>query len=277
MGRTLGRLFRENGVCEIGDILNRSWKSAERAADFIGAGRPVGDAGALTRADVFMMSVSDTAIHHSAMELARTDAAGPGVMAFHCSGGIPSSALDPLVDRGVTTCAVHPVKSFADPETSLRTFSGTLCGVEGNDQACDTVGRLFEDCGAKIFRLKTAEKEIYHAGSVFVCNYLTSLLDIGLKCFERAGVERAVAMEVIGPLVMETVRNNLQWGPEKALTGPIARGDSELVRKHISKLTAWDESVAALYRELAKPTVDVSRRKGAADTESLETIKALLG
>ncbi len=276
VGRTLGRLFRENGLCEIGDVLNRSPRSAERAAGFIGGGRVIADTSELTPADVLMISVSDAAIHSMAIELAQTNAARPGAIAFHCSGGVPSSALDPLAHKGVKTCAVHPVKSFADPETCVETFPGTFCGAEGDGHALDLVDQLFEGCGAKIFRLKTEEKEIYHAANVFICNYLTSLLDVGLKCYERAGVERGTALEVMGPLVMETVRNNLELGPETALTGPIARGDHELVRKHIQKLTDWDAGVAALYKALAKAAVDVSRRKGAADAKRLETIETLL-
>lgn len=80
----------------------------------------------------------------------------------------------------------------------------------------------------------------------------------------------------MGPLVRETVRNTLEFGPEAALTGPVARGDAELVRKHISKLAEWDGDVSALYRELAKATVDISRRKGLAQTKNLEAINALL-
>lgn len=135
VGRTLGRLFHDSGLCEIGDILNRSRQSAERAADFIG-------------------------------------------------GGLPSSALGPLADKGLEVCAVHPVKSFADPETCIETFAGTFCAAEGDDRALDIVSDLFEGCGATVFRLRTEQKEIYHAATVFVCNYLTTLLDVGLKCFE---------------------------------------------------------------------------------------------
>lgn len=276
VGRTLGRLFRGNGLCEIGDILNRSRRSAEEAADFIGGGRPIADIGELTSADVWMMSVSDPAIHPMAVELAQIAAASSGTIAFHCSGSIPSSALDPLAAKGVHICSIHPVKSFADPQTSLETFRGTFCGAEGDGCAVAVAGAMFEGCGAKVFRLKTEEKEIYHAASVFVCNYVTALLDVGLKCFERAGVDRAMALDVMGPLVMETVRNNLEQGPEASLTGPIARGDHVLVREHISKLEEWDADIAALYRELAKPALDISRRKGAADAKGLEAIKTLL-
>jgi predicted short-subunit dehydrogenase-like oxidoreductase (DUF2520 family) len=276
VGRTLARLFRENGLCEIGGIVNSSIHSAEQAAEFIGGGWPVANIRALTPADIIMISVSDAAINAVAVSLADEDIVQEGAIAFHCSGGVPSSALGPLAKKGVKTCAVHPVKSFSDPETCLRTFPGTFCGAEGDDHARDLVGRLFEGCGARIFTLKTEEKEIYHAGGVFVCNYLTALLDFGLKCYEHAGLERGTALEVMGPLVLETVRNVLEFGPEPALTGPVARGDHELVRNHILKLTEWDAGVAALYRELGKAAVDIARRKGAADPRRLAITETLL-
>lgn len=276
VGRTLGRLFRANGLCEVGDILNRSWQSAAEAVDFIGGGRPLSAIDELTAADAIMISVSDAAIHSLAVDLARSAAARPGTVAFHCSGGVPSTALAPLAEKGLDTCAVHPVKSFADPGSSVGTFPGTYCGAEGSDRALDIASDLFESCGGKVFRLKTEQKEIYHAATVFACNYLTALLDVGLKCFERSGVERATALEIMAPLVWETVRNTLERGPDAALTGPIARGDHDLFRKHLLKLQAWDPEVAVLYRELAKPALDISRRKGAAHAADLEAIKAFL-
>lgn len=276
VGRTLGRLFRDNRLCEIGDILNRSQQNAEAAAAFIGGGRPISDSGELTSADTWMISASDPAIYPLALELAQTGAAPPGTIAFHCSGGVSSTALGPLSDAGIATCAIHPVKSFADPQACIETFAGTFCGAEGEDRALDVVGNLFERCGATIFLLKTEDKEIYHAATVFVCNYLTTVLDAGLKCFEQAGVDRPTALAVMGPLVMETVRNNMEHGPEVSLTGPIARGDPVLVRKHIAKLAQWDGDVLALYRELAKATLDISRRKGAANATDLEAVRTLL-
>ena len=276
VGRTLGRLFHDNRLCEIGDILNRSLNSAQEAAAFIGGGRPIADIVELTPADVVMISVSDAAIQPVAESLAEMDIVREGAVAFHCSGGVPSTALGALSNRGVRSCAIHPVKSFADPETCLQTFSGTFCGAEGDDRACEIAGELFEGCGARMFRLKTDQKEIYHAASVFVCNYLTTLLDVGVKCYGRAGVDREKALEVIAPLVMETVHNNLKFGPEQSLTGPIARGDHGLVQKHIEKLAQWDDGVAALYKELARATVDISRRKSAADAVGLESIETLV-
>ena len=48
-------------------------------------------------------------------------------------------------------------------------------------------------------------KTVYHAGSVMVCNYLTALMEAGLQCFEKAGLPRNTATEMMEPLVRETL------------------------------------------------------------------------
>ena len=57
-----------------------------------------------------------------------------------------------------------------------------------------------------MFDIEPQSKTIYHAASVFVCNYLTALLEIGARCYEKSGLDRGTAMQVMEPLVREIGR-----------------------------------------------------------------------
>src|SRR5690606_13610867 len=115
VGKALCRVWRQQSVFTIGDVLNRRAGSARAATSFIGAGRPIDDWAQLRRADVLMLSVPDDAITACVDKLKNSKAVGPGTIVFHCSGSKPSSLLAPLEASGARVASVHPVKSFADP------------------------------------------------------------------------------------------------------------------------------------------------------------------
>jgi predicted short-subunit dehydrogenase-like oxidoreductase (DUF2520 family) len=116
-------------------------------------------------------------------------------------------------------------------------------------------------------------KTVYHAASVIVCNYLTALLETGVRCYEKAGFTRDDALRMMEPLVRETLDNVFKLGTVKALTGPIARGDHTVVARQVEALAAWEPRIAALYKELGAVAVDLARAQGTADADALAAIE----
>ncbi|MEK6594272.1 MAG: DUF2520 domain-containing protein, partial [Pseudomonadota bacterium] len=133
-----------------------------------------------------------------------------------------------------------------------------------------------ERLGAIVSEIDPGFKTIYHAASVMVCNYLTALMETGLRCYEKSGLTRQTALAMMEPLVRETVDNVFKLGTVKALTGPIARGDHEVVARQLEALTAWDARVGGLYRELGAVALDLARTQGEADAGALVQLEEIL-
>lgn len=260
VGRTLGRLFAARGVFDVQDVVTRSDASAQAAVAFIGAGRALSDAAAARPATVWMLAVADDAIAPVAGQLARS-APLAGAVVFHCSGAKASSELAALRRAGAHVASVHPVRSFADPETVAAAFDGTFCGVEGDDAALATLLPAFEAIGARPVRIDAAAKTVYHAAAVFASNYLVTVMDAALRAYQDAGIPADVARELARPLATETLNNVLRLGPEAALSGPIARGDAATVARQHDAVAAWDPATGTLYDALATATWDLARRK----------------
>jgi len=276
VGKTLARLWVDHGVFQVRGILNRSLASGQQAADFVGAGQGVASVEHLSPSDAVMISTSDEAIELSCLKLCDTGAVNAGTVVFHCSGSLPSSILSSAKRCGADTASVHPIKSFAEAARSVETFAGTFCAIEGDDAACRMLADVLVRCGARTFEVRPEAKTIYHAGTVFVCNYLVALMETGLKCFEQAGVPRETAIKVIQPIIQGTVRNVIDLGPARALTGPIARGEASVVRRQLEALDQWDEKVAEAYRILAAVALDLSESQGTAPEESLTRMADIL-
>jgi predicted short-subunit dehydrogenase-like oxidoreductase (DUF2520 family) len=194
-----------------------------------------------------------------AAALARTCAVNGAVM-FHCSGAKASDELAPLRDAGAFVASVHPVRSFADPDGVAAAFEGTFCGVEGDAPALALLAPAFEAAGARIVPIDAAAKTVYHAASVFASNYLVTVLDAALRAYQAAGIPEPVARELAQPLARETLANVLRLGARRALSGPIARGDSLTVARQQAAVDAWDDATGRLYAALADATWDLARR-----------------
>ena len=276
VGKTLGRLFHQAAVFEIRDILNRSLASGAEAAAFIGAGRAVPDVAALRPADLYLVAVSDDAIANCAETLAQSGLDLSGSIVWQVSGALPSALLAPVRERGGEVASVHPVKSFADPSACVADFAGTWCGIEGDARAVELLSAAFEAIGGRIFSVDADFKTVYHAGAVLVCNYLTALMEVGIRAYQKGGLPRDTALQVMEPLVRGTVDNIFRVGTVQALTGPIARGDAAVVAAQLAALDGWDSEMAELYRNLGRVALDLSRRRGAASPDGLGAIEELL-
>jgi len=276
VGRTLGKLWHDARAFQIGGVLNRSVESAADAVSFIGAGNAVASYEALEPADAFMVSTSDDAIEGCCRELVQAGVLKGGDTVFHCSGSMPSSVLGPAREAGARTASIHPVKSFADPARSVETFAGTFCALEGDEGACDVLRDALGKLDANVFEVDPEFKAVYHAATVFVCNYLVALMEVGYRCFEKAGLPRNSATEVMQPIVKGTVDNLFELGPVQALTGPIARGEEKVVTRQSKALADWDGSIEDLYRALGQVAADLSEAQGTASPEALGRIRDLL-
>lgn len=277
VGKTLARLWARHGVFRLGCVLNRSLQSSCQAVDFVGAGRPVEHYEQMDPAQVVMIATPDEVVEACGARLARAGVVGAGTIVFHCSGALPSTVLEPARGRGARIASAHPVKSFADAASAAETFAGTFCALEGDPEACallrDALGRV----GAVVFAVLPELKPIYHAATVFVSNYLVALAEVGLRCFEKAGLDRPSAIQVAEPLVRGTVENLFRLGPVRALTGPIARGEVSVVARQADSLARWDETVRQLYAALGRVGVELSSAQGSAPAEALRSIRAILG
>jgi len=261
VGQTLARLWASNQIFQIQDVLNRSLESAQRAVTFIGNGTAVASYAELRPADVYLIAVPDDQIAACCDELVRSSNLSLQSIVFHCSGALRSAQLQAAALPGASVASVHPIRSFAVPEQVAQEFSGTYCGVEGDARAVDILSEAFSAIGARMVTINADAKILYHAAAVFACNYLTTLLDVAQQTYVRAGIPADAALELMAPLVRETIDNIFRIGPAAALTGPIARGDIVTAERQQRAIADWNQDYGALYQQLAKLTADLAARR----------------
>lgn len=244
----VGRTFLQLLGPQVGGVASATRASAERAVREAGHGT-VTTLNALPPADIWFLTVPDTQISTAAKALSETNAT-PAI-AVHCSGFHTADEMSGLRAKGWHLASAHPNLSFADPITAARQFPGTPCGLEGDDPAVAAMEALLSALGAVPFRLASQHKALYHAGAVFSNNFATVLQALARAAWQDAGVPDDVAAELNASLLRATCENVIKHGPQSALTGPAARGDSAVVSAQARAVETWDRDAGRVYRDLS--------------------------
>jgi predicted short-subunit dehydrogenase-like oxidoreductase (DUF2520 family) len=207
--------------------------------------------------DVVFLSVPDDAIPDMAEQL--VPGLRKGQFVVHTSGGTSLEALDLLRDAGVRPGCLHPLQTIADAEQGADALQGAAVAVTSENAERLALMRLARAWGGRPFVLADEAKRIYHAAAVFASNYVVTSIWAATTLFQSLGTRNAG--ELLGPLVRNSVENVLTRGGPKAITGPVARGDAELVRRHVAALREadpTDHAITDAYRALARLTASLT-------------------
>lgn len=260
VGQTLGRLLALDGHYQVQDVLTRSQASAAHAVAFIGAGRAIAELHQLRPSDVWMLAVPDSQIAPTAAALAQLDLAQTPALAFHCSGALCAAELGALQDKGWQVASAHCLLSFAEPLAALTQLAGTPCALEGSMQALAELHTLFTRLETQCFELASADKLLYHAGAVFATNFLPVLQDLAEQLWRHANMPPELARQMRATLLNNAVNNIVKLGPQGALTGPAARGDTALVAAQSDAVAQWHPQAGVAYRALSQLAAELHGR-----------------
>jgi predicted short-subunit dehydrogenase-like oxidoreductase (DUF2520 family) len=185
--------------------------------------------------EVVLLCVPDGAIADVAASLA------PGPWVAHVSGATPLAALAPHERR----FGVHPLQTFTRGRGPEQ-LDGAWAAVTAADDDARAAGFWVADAlGLRPFALAEESRTLYHAGAVFVSNYLVTLQRAATLLFESAGAPP----EALEPLMRRTIENHFE------LTGPISRGDWATIEAHRTAIHAERPELDGLYETLAGATV----------------------
>ena len=181
--------------------------------------------------ELLLLAVSDRAIPECAVAVPETDA-----LVFHASGAL-------LSVRG--GFSLHPLKALP-PVGQPSDLEGTLLVFEGEHRR--TAKLIAAAVGARFCEIEPEQKTLYHAAAVFGANYVAASLDIAQQLMTRVGLGD-VRPELVA-LAQSAIDNWSRHTDAHRFTGPAARGDREVMQRHLEALRT-DPELAELYELLA--------------------------
>jgi predicted short-subunit dehydrogenase-like oxidoreductase (DUF2520 family) len=236
-------------------------------------------ASALTPAQAVVLCVGVAELAEAAESVAR---ALPPLSAdrepacLHTSGSLGPGVLAPLARLGCPTGTLHPLAAFA-PDGAGPRLDGTWCAISGDERARAAASSLVAALGARTLLLDERETApaTYHAAAALLSNGTVALASLAFELAGHACRDREDARLAFQALLRATVDNLETRTPERALTGPVSRGDAATVRAHLGGL-AGDPQTRALYLALSRRMLVLAERDGRLDAHSVHELERLL-
>ncbi|MDQ0378755.1 putative short-subunit dehydrogenase-like oxidoreductase (DUF2520 family) [Amycolatopsis thermophila] len=227
-------------------------------------------------ADLVLLAVPDDELAGLVRGLAATGSWRPGQIVIHTSGAHGLDVLAPAAEAGALPLALHPVMTFTGRTEDLDRLAACSVGVTAaaDDEMAWSVGEaLTVEMGAEPVRVPEAARPLYHAALAHGANHLITLVDDCVDLLRGAGIGNAERM--LGPLLSAALDNALRHG-DRALTGPVARGDTGTLRKHLAVLEATDPAIVPAYTSLARRTARRAESAGLLEPRAAAEITELL-
>jgi len=189
------------------------------------------------RTDAVLLAVPDAEIATAAAAVA------PGPLVGHCSG---ATTLEPLA--GHEAFSLHPLMTVTPDGAD---FTGATAAVAGStDRALAVATALAAAVGLRPVEVDDADRAAYHAAASVAANFLVTLEAAAERLAQTAGIDRAALL----PLAQAALDNWARVGGERALTGPIARGDEATVERQRDAIAQRTPDLLALFDALAQAT-----------------------
>jgi predicted short-subunit dehydrogenase-like oxidoreductase (DUF2520 family) len=254
-------------------VSSRRHASARKLARAVGGCRAVTSGQEVAdSAGIVFITTPDDAIASVAKQVRWHE----GQMVVHCSGADSTAILEPARKAGAGVGVFHPLQTFADAEQALENLPGSTFALEAEAPLLGILQEMATTLGGRWIRIAAGDRAVYHAAAVIACNYLVTLVKLATDLWQTFGVPRKEATEALLPLIRGTVRNLETVGLPQCLTGPIARGDSGTIKKHLEALERVSPDTLSSYRELGLKTIPIALAKGRIDEGQAEELKAAL-
>ena len=260
VGTAVGHILQRKGERVVA-VASRSDDSLEKVgksikdtlltSDVVKAGK---------KGNVIIITTPDDLIADTCLSLVSGEAVKKGNHLVHMSGALGLDILEPAEELGAKTASIHPLQTFADVKGAVKKIPGSVFAVTTRDEGTqEWAEALVHKLGGEPVPLAEKDKTLYHIGAVVASNLLIALEHAAELAYQEIGLHREKALKALIPLIEGTLENLKRLGTEKALTGPVARGDIGVLRRHLDYLEGEErEQLLRVYIALSMYALDLA-------------------
>jgi predicted short-subunit dehydrogenase-like oxidoreductase (DUF2520 family) len=266
LGTTLARALAHAGHA-VGAVASREPARAAELVARLPNARAVTPAVLVARSAVVVMAVPDAAV----ATLAESLPWRAQQRVVHCSGALGLDVLDAARAAGALRGCFHPLQTFPERFGDTARLRGIAIGIEGDAELDAELRAICHELGATPLSLTGVDRARYHAAAVFASNFVVALHAAAARAFAQAGLTSDAARAALAPLTAATADAIARLPLERALTGPIARGDAGTVEQHLRAL-APDPGLRTLYAQLGAALLELPLSLPAERRAALEAL-----
>jgi len=194
-----------------------------------------------TQVDVIFICTNDKSLASVVEDLSvNYEINHPKTVFIHCSGAYDTSIFNPLIDSGANCAACHPYQTFFSE--SEEAFDNISWSIDCTDELYFQIKLIITSLGGIPYRIYNNQinKPLYHLSAVAASNLMTAAIQLA----KMIAVKASIAPEQFMPQILKTtLDNNIRALQENTfpLTGPVAREEIEIIKKHLEELESSAE------------------------------------
>jgi predicted short-subunit dehydrogenase-like oxidoreductase (DUF2520 family) len=272
VGTALAILLRRRGF-GVAAIYDNNQDASQKFISRVEDSRLFGSAqNVAENADFIFITTPDAAIGKVASQVIWRK----GTSVVHCCGSESAEILGPARKLGAFVGGFHPLQTFAGVDQAIENIPGSTFAIEAEEPLFSTLVNLAEALNGNWIKIGAGDKPAYHAAAVFASNYMVTLVKMATDLWQTFGGTPEKATKALLPLMKGTLHNIETLGLPQCLTGPIARGDSGTVARHLKTIKEKSPSLLFPYKELGLQTLPVALAKGKIDKKQAGVLEILL-
>lgn len=240
----LAQALKASG-CIIHEIFSRSVSHAEMLASQLYETHGVSHLDfSESKAKIFIIAVSDDAIESVVSKLILP----PNSILVHTSGSQPMSAL--MQEKTPHIGVFYPLQTFSK-EKPVDFSQIPICLEAAQKEDLPILQQLAGSISRDVRIIGSSERAVLHVAAVFASNFANHLLGMAGHIL----AEHQIRLDILQPLLTETLQKAFEIGPQKAQTGPAVRGDVATINRHL-ELLKNKKDYAELYKLLSQHIIE---------------------
>jgi predicted short-subunit dehydrogenase-like oxidoreductase (DUF2520 family) len=236
----LGRLIRRNKH-EVIQVISRNDQSGKKLAEELNANYSNDFQKPDVQAEIFIISVSDTAINDCIPQIISSDK-----IIVHTSGAVSKDILKHRADNyGI----LYPLQSIRKENNHIPAIPFLIDA--NNDDAMKLIQQLATSISDSVKIAGDDERLKLHVSAVFVNNFTNHLYALTENFCKKEGLD----FSLLKPIIKETAERIVDHSPASMQTGPAARKDVLTMEKHLKLLINYPH-LRELYLNLSESIME---------------------
>ena len=192
-----------------------------------------------SKTDIILVCTPDRTIR----EISRLINVPQSMILVHTSGTTGLDDLSPTSRAGV----LYPLQTFS--KFRPVNLNDLPIFVEGTDSRTEqAIFQLASVLSSKVTIMNSEDRRHLHLSAVFASNFVNSLLTISEALLAQINLD----LDILRPLVIETVNKAYDLGPKDSQTGPALRNDQTVLEVHEKLLRDHLPEAWNLYQDHSK-------------------------
>lgn len=231
----LAKNLFNNGV-QIIDVFSLNINNANQLALEVNA-RGVDQINELkTDVDLVIVSVKDDFVGQVSSQI---DSKIPIV---HTSGSVDMSALNSHQKFGI----LYPLQTFSKNKNVKMSEVPFLLEANSAEFYQEIEELCTQYLSVNIYKTNSGDRASIHLAAVITNNFSTQLLVEAHQILAKKGI----SLQILKPLLLETMNKAFDLNPKQALTGPAKRGDVQVIEKQ--KMAIDNEKLKQVYQLMSE-------------------------